>query len=385
MSTLPFPFPQSDFIPWQPQADGETFTVPAPANSLTQYPTLRVQNTTRGTIYISNNIGSTPSEGVYDYRIGPYSSETITPNAQGVVCVWRGVAGSSENVGFTWSAVAAAPGGSSVGEPYFPTSQNVSWQPDDAGVNYVYVGQFLSPIGNLATWEIAPPLGNQGQTIVAMQIENRTGYTLTVFKDDVFGELLGVIEPHRATTLQIGTNQIYVTRDFGSHWSGGNESVTFYAYNAIPKLDPAAMYELPGIHEPAGTGKQFVYSTVVGGFGATLFTIPAGSTYVINNARLECIQASNAGSVTEWGELRASQGIDGQGGGARSFMSAGSFSGSGLTSGQQMVSRDYMRGPLEIVSRPAPFAPNAIQLIKFGGSTIPCIFQVSIQGWYLPG
>ncbi len=378
MSTLPFPFPQSEFIPWQPDTDGATLAVPAPANSLTPYPTLRIQNTTRGTLYISNNIGSEPSEGVYDYRIGPYSSETITPNAQGVQVLWRGIAGSSETVGFTWSALTGAPGGSSVGEPYFPTSQNVSWFPDDAGVDYTYIGQFLSAIGTLAAWEIAPPLGNQGQTIVAVQIENRSGYTLTVRKDDNLGELLGVVEPFRATTLQVGTNQLYVTRDFGSHWGGGQEQVTFYAYNSIPKLDPAAMFELPGVHEPAGSGQQVSIAASTGGGGALVYTVPAGRTLVIQSATLEQQSLVGAAITTEAGALRLTQSLTGQGG-ISDILATGTVG--GVASIQH--SRAGLTGPLLVPSRPLPFAPNTINTVRTLGA-VPTIFTVSITGWLLP-
>lgn len=380
MSTLPYPFPQSEFIPWSPPADGATFTVPAPANSLTSYPSLRVQNTTRGTLYISNNIGSTPGESVFDYRIGPYSSETITPNAQGVEVLWRGVAGSGETVGFTWSALASAPGGASVGEPYFPRQETVAWFPNDLTNTFVYVGKFLSPAGGLAAWQIAPPEGNDGETIVALQVENRTTYSLGVYGGGIGGPQLAEVEPMRATTLQVGYNAVYVTTDGpNTNRSGGDQFVQFYAYNSIPKLDPAAMYELPGIHEPGGTMLQRSYANVIGGGGAAgVLTIDAGKTFVLHSATIEMVGQVGAAVTTDTGALRVTQGLDGQGV-AVDILSVGVLGGAASV----QSSAASLQGPMMIPSRKFPFAPNSIDVVRTLG-LVPAFFNVSLFGWYLP-
>lgn len=379
MSTLPFPFPQSEFIPWQPPGDGARFTVPAPANSLTSYPTLRVQNLTRGTLYITNNVNSLPSESSYDYRIGPYSSETITPYAQGVEVAWYGVAGSGENVGFTWSSERSAPGGSSVGEPYFPQTETASWFPADVGDD-TYLGQFLSPVGSLAVWQIFPPVGNQGQTIVALQIENRTNWHLFVQLTDSAGPIIGIVEPMKATTLQVGANQVYISTDGPNiNRGGGDQFVNFYAYNSIPKFDPAAMYDLPGVHEPAGSMLQVSAHDVFSTAGGTLYTIPLRKVLVIHQLWLELQQqAAGAGTVNTF-EIYATRGFDGAGVAQR--LLANGVLGTG-TSDVTRGGPVKLDGPLYVPSN--GLVANAIAVRRIGGAHANMTVNAGVWGWQLP-
>lgn len=374
MTTQPFPYPQESFETWAPENGGRR-TVPAPANALTSYPTLRVQNNTRGTVYITENIGSIPDATNFTWRVGPYSSETLAPNAQGIEAYWEGVAGSGETVGFQWSAVSSSPGGSDIGQPYFSTSQTVSWLVPQTGGSTL-VTRYLKPdtLG-LTVAGTADP----GQTIVSLSVENDTPWTLLLSSPGAGTADIGVVEPFTSTTFQCGMPTVEVnTLGPNVNRSGVASYVRFTAHNNIPVLDPAAKYQNPVYDGPSGTMLQVSKHDVYGAAGGTLYTVTQNYNLIIKEWYLSLDTYAGAAGTVVWFDMVASQGLNGLGTAERIAVAQ-------VVTGVGNMQTHVLSGPIVVPSLAAPYAANAIQVRQqsaYGGSV-----QVSagFVGWLAPG